>query len=260
MNRFHGAPTLSVITVCRNSGATIEDTIRSVAGQTYRNVEYIIVDALSNDTTLEIIRNHADAVHRLISEEDNGTYDAMNKGLALARGDIVGILNSDDRYVDNAVLDKVAQAFMARDIDALWGNIHFVSARNSGKIVRSWRSSPFTPGAFAEGWHPPHPAFFVKRSVYESCGYFDTRFKVSADFELMLRFLEKNRIKGYHLDEFLVNMRMGGASTGSIGNIITGNLNVLRAFRKNGIPVSPLYPFKRLVPKLRQFLIKGSHA
>ncbi|HIJ80593.1 MAG TPA: glycosyltransferase [Desulfuromonadales bacterium] len=258
MNRLNGAPTLSVITVCRNSQATIGETLHSVAGQTYKNVEHIIIDGLSTDATLEIIGNTVPHVQRILSEKDNGIYDAMNKGLALARGDIVGILNSDDRYVDNDVLGKVAQAFSALDIDAVWGNIHFVSARDSGKIVRSWRSSPFTPGAFAEGWHPPHPSFFVKKSVYESCGYFDTRFKVSADFELMLRFLEKNRIKGYHLDEFLVNMRMGGASTGSIRNIITGNLNILRAFKKNGIPVTPLYPFKRLVPKLRQFLIKGS--
>lgn len=243
---------ISIITATYNSSATIKDTIDSVLNQTYKNIEYIVVDGLSKDSTIDIVKEYEpkfEGKMRFISEKDNGIYDAMNKGISMATGDIVGILNSDDLYIDNNVLADIAQAFTTRDIDCLYGNLYFVDQHNINKIVRTWKGSQHHKGAFQKGWHPAHPTFYAKRIYFEKFGAFDTTFNVSADFELMLRFIEKHELKNYFLDRYFVRMRLGGESTGSIGKIIKGNKNVVRAFRKNGIKVSVFYPIKRLFPK-----------
>lgn len=241
---------LSLITVTYNSSKTLLDTFQSVLTQTYSEIEYIIVDGASKDNTVSIIKEYEPKFNgrmKWISEPDKGLYDAMNKGVRLATGDVVGILNSDDLFMDNNVLADIAHAFDG-NTDAIFGNLYFVNQEDVSQIVRVWKGSPYK--SFKSGWHPAHPTFYVRREAYEKYGAFDTTFDVSADFELMLRLIEKNGIRAKYLDRYMVRMRMGGESTGSIKNIIRGNKNILRAFRKNGIKVSPLYPVYRLLPKV----------
>lgn len=243
---------LSIITITYNSEKTLRDTINSVLKQTYQNIEYLIIDGASKDNTIAIIKEYEPLFKgrmKWISEPDKGIYDAMNKGICMATGDIIGILNSDDLYMDNNVLENIAHAFNQTKVDAVYGNLLFVEENNTNKIVRTWKGSQHNPGEFLKGWHPAHPTFYVKKEIYEKYGVFDTSFDVSADFELMLRFIEKHQISNYYLDRYFIKMRMGGESTGSIKKIIEGNKNVLRAFKKNGFKVSPFYPIIRLFPK-----------
>jgi glycosyltransferase involved in cell wall biosynthesis len=248
---------ISIITVCYNSEKYIESAIASVLGQTYENIEYIIVDGNSTDRTLDIIKAYEPKFNgrmRWVSEPDKGIYDAMNKGIAMSSGDIVGILNSDDIYFDSKVIEDVVQHLYLERTDSIYGNIIMVHPNNLHKTIRVWKSSAFKPNSFKKGWHPPHPSFFVKKRIYDTFGVFDATFDISADFELMLRFLEKHRVSTIYYDRMIVKMRMGGESTGSIRRIIRGNIGLMRSFKKNNIPISILYPFYRLVPKLLQFL------
>ena len=241
---------LSLITVTYNSSKTLLDTFQSVLSQTYSDIEYIIVDGASKDNTVSIIKEYEPLFQgrmKWISERDKGLYDAMNKGIRMATGDVIGILNSDDLFMDDKVLADIATAF-DEQTDAIFGNLYFVNQEDVNQIVRVWKGSPYK--SFKSGWHPAHPTFYVRREVYEKFGGFDTTFDVSADFELMLRLIEKHGIRTKYLDRYMVRMRMGGESTGSIKNIIRGNKNIFRAFRKNEIKVSPLYPVYRLLPKV----------
>ena len=241
---------LSLITVTYNSSKTLACTIESVLSQSYPNIEYIIVDGASKDNTVSIIKEYESKFQgrmKWISEPDKGLYDAMNKGIRMATGDVVGILNSDDLFMDNRVLEDIAKAFDV-STDAVFGNLYFVNQEDVNQIVRVWKGSPYK--SFKSGWHPAHPTFYVRREAYEKYGVFDTSFNVSADFELMLRLIEKHGIRTKYLDRYMVRMRMGGESTGSIKNIVRGNKNIFRAFRKNGIKISPLYPVYRLLPKV----------
>lgn len=247
---------ISIITATYNSSSSIADCINSVNGQSHPNIEHIIIDGASKDNTLEIINNTPNQVSKIISEPDQGIYDAMNKGIKLAKGDIVGILNSDDFYASDTIIEQIVETFKQTSCHSLYGNLDFVSANDTSKVIRHWRSSPFYPGSFAKGWHPPHPTFFVKREIYDKYGLFDTTLDISADFELMLRFLEKHKISTHYLDETIVKMRYGGESTGSISKIIKGNRNILKAFRKNRIKVSPFYVVNRLASKALQFIKK----
>lgn len=241
---------ISLITITYNSEKTLRDTILSVMSQSFTNIEYIIVDGKSKDKTLDIVKEYATQdLQRIsyISARDNGIYDAMNKGIRMATGDVVGILNSDDLFMDENVLSDIAKAF-DNETDAVFGNLKFVKGDDINTVVRIWKGSPYK--SFKGGWHPAHPTFYVRREVYEKYGMFDISFEVSADFELMLRLIEKWHIRTKYIDRYMVKMRVGGESTGSIKNIIKGNRNIMRAFRKNGISVSPFYPIIRLYPKV----------
>ena len=240
---------VSIITIAFNSAQTIRDTLTSVLSQSYSNIEYIIIDGASNDATVRIVKEYEPMFNgrlKWVSEPDKGLYDAMNKGIKMATGDVIGILNSDDLFYDSNVLRDIALAF-DENTDALFGNLYFVKSDDVHCIVRAWKGSTYS--SFKKGWHPAHPTFYVRREVYEKYGGFDTSFDVSADFELMLRFVEKNR-----LDRYMVKMRMGGESTRNIANIIKGNRNIIRAFRKNDIQVSWAYPIYRLFPKVVSLL------
>lgn len=245
---------ISIITATYNSEATIKDTLESVNAQTYPNIEHIIVDGASKDNTLDLVKKYGKRVSLIISEPDKGIYDAMNKGIKAATGDVIGILNSDDFYANNSIVEKIADIFKHIGCDSLFGNLDFVAEKNPNKIIRHWKSSPFIQGSFIKGWHPPHPTFFVRSEIYEKYGNFDTSFKVSADFELMLRFLEKYKISTYFLNETIIKMRYGGESTRSVKKIIIGNKNILKAFEKNGIKASPFYTICRFANKATQFL------
>lgn len=246
---------ISIITVSYNSALTIRDTIESVLSQSYSDLEYIIVDGRSKDSTVDIIKEYEPLFNgRMcwVSEPDNGLYDAMNKGLELASGDVVGLINSDDLFSDSRALEKVMKCFLENEpIDCVYADLYYVSQYDIRKIVRYWKTGQ--KRSFSRGWHPAHPTFYVKKSIYNKSGGFDLNFKLAADFELMLRLIEKEKISTVYYSEPLVRMRLGGATSKNLGNIKKGNIECIRAFKKNGIQISFFYPFYRLFPKLIQF-------
>jgi glycosyltransferase involved in cell wall biosynthesis len=250
---------ISIITVTYNSEATISDTLESVLKQTYLNYEYIIVDGLSRDKTIEIIKEYEpqfDGRMRWISESDKGIYDAMNKGFQMANGDVLMLINSDDLFIDKDSLKYIATAFVENPgVDAVYADLCYVAPNNTNKIIRRWKTKEQKP--FAKGWLPAHPTFYVKREIYQKYGYFDLEYKLAADFELMLRFVEKYKIELLYLPKYLVKMRYGGATSGSLKNIYLQNVECVRAFKKNGVKSSPLYIVYRFIPKIKQFFRKS---
>lgn len=219
---------ISIITVCFNSVETIKDTIRSVAEQNYPDVEHIIIDGGSTDGTKDIIAN-ATTVARYISEPDDGIYDAMNKGIARASGDIIGILNADDFYASEDVLEHVAMTFDEPGVDSCYADLVYVRQHDAQKIVRYWKSYPYKPGLFKRGWMPAHPTFFCRKSVYERYGNFDLNYTIAADVELLFRFLEKKRINSVYLPKTIIKMRLGGTTNQSWRNISIQNHEALSA-------------------------------
>lgn len=244
---------ISIITVCFNSAKTIEDTIQSIFSQDYPNVEYIIIDGGSKDATLDIVKNYSDNISHLISEPDKGIYDAMNKGIALATGDVVGILNSDDVYFDSQVLSHIAKAFEVTNADAVYGDLVYVASNNLHKVTRVWKSQPYTDGAFLKGWMPPHPTFYVKKSCYEQLGNYTLKLKSAADYELMLRFIHKHKLSVAYIPKTLVKMRVGGESNVSLKNRLRANKEDRMAWKMNGLKPHFYTLFLKPLSKLKQF-------
>ena len=247
---------VSVITVCFNSEATIEATIRSVLEQDYNDIEYIVVDGKSTDKTLAILEKYRGKISKLVSERDEGMYFAINKGIALATGDIVSILNSDDFFANDKIISRVVEEFKNTKADCLYGDLQYVSRKNTKKIIRHWKSKPFEPELFLKGWMPPHPTFFVKRKCYEQFGIFNTSFRISADYELMLRFLYKHRILTSYIPEVLVKMRTGGISNVTLMSRVKANREDRRAWKINGLKPGNFTLLAKPLSKLRQFLKK----
>ena len=246
---------ISVITVCYNSAETIGHTLRSVREQTYGNIEHIIVDGGSKDTTLAVVATEGQHVAKLVSEKDNGIYDAMDKGIALASGEIIGFINADDFYASPVVLTTLAAAFEKSGTDCCYGDLCYVSQDEPTRTVRYWRSADFVPGYFEKSWCPPHPTFFVRRSVYQRLGGFDLSFRIAADFELMARYLEVARISSHYIPEVLVKMRLGGTTNRSLSNIFKQNAEIRRAFSKNGLRSSLVsFVLNKLVSRVIQFV------
>lgn len=237
-----------------NCAATIADTIRSVAEQSFLDVEHIIIDGASKDNTLDEVRRAGGRVTTIVSEPDKGIYDAMNKGIARAKGEIIGFLNADDFYSSNQALQSVADA-MANGADSCHGDLCYVGQTDSTKVIRYWKSSKFSPRLFEKGWCPPHPTFFVRRAVYESFGVFRPEFGVASDVELMARLLEGAKISNVYIPHILVNMRMGGASNRSILGIFKQNMQVRRALRSLGLDFSLIkFAGHKLVSRGTQFI------
>ncbi|MEM7792004.1 MAG: glycosyltransferase family 2 protein [Verrucomicrobiota bacterium] len=224
---------VSIITVSYNSAATIASTVNSVLTQKGVELEYIVVDGASNDGTVDLIRSYGNRINKFVSEPDNGIYDAMNKGLSLATGEFVGILNSDDFYAHSSVLENVVKSFDDPELDCVYGDLDYVDAENTERVVRAWRSKPYEEGVFLRGWHPPHPTFFIRRRVYEALGGFNLGLRIAADYEFMLRVLERNNKSVSYLPEVLVKMRTGGASNRSIKNILLANRECVLAWKLN---------------------------
>ncbi|MBV2167046.1 MAG: glycosyltransferase [Kaistella sp.] len=244
---------ISIITVCWNSEKFISDAMQSVLDQDYTDIEYIIVDGASTDRTLEHIRKYQSKFGdrmKWISEKDKGIYDAMNKGIQMSSGEVIGILNSDDFYVDNKVISKVMSIFKNTRVDGVYANLFYVDPETL-KIKRKWITG--LQRSFSSGWHPAHPTFFVTKECYNRFGLFDTSLPIAADFELMLRFVEKNKIKLSYFSEFILKMRLGGESNKSIKNILKGNREILQAFKKNKIPYGIGYTPKRWISKIIQY-------
>lgn len=245
----------SLVTVTYNSAQTLRDTITSVLSQTHQAIEYIIIDGFSKDNTVAIIKEYEPLFNgrlKWVSEKDNGLYDAMNKGFRMATGDVIGIINSDDLLTEPTAIEKVVEAFKEHpDVDAVYADLYYVAQNDTSKIIRHWISG--SQRSFKYGWHPAHPTFYVKREVYQKYGLFDLDFKFAADFELMLRLIEKEHIRLFYLPEPLVRMRLGGTTSKNFTNIRKGNIECIKAFKKNGIKVSCLYTLFRLLPKLIQY-------
>lgn len=247
---------ISIITVCYNSEKYIRTAIESVLSQTYTAIEYIIVDGGSKDDTVSIIQQYEPKFNgrmKWVSARDNGLYDAMNKGIQMATGDVIGLINSDDLFCDTYAIEKVMNIFIANQkLDSVYADLYYVSQNDTDKIVRHWITGK--QKRFEYGWHPAHPTLYLKKEVYKNYGYFNLDLKLAADFEIMLRFLDKHNITTHYLQEPLVKMRLGGETNKSFKNIYNQNIECIKAFGLNGIPVNRLlYPFYRTIPKLLQF-------
>ncbi len=226
---------VSVITAVFSNKAFVTDAIESVLTQKNVDIEYIIVDGGSKDGTVEIVKSYGSRIHKFISEPDEGVYFALNKGIEMATGDIIALLHSDDFYAHPFVLSQVVEAFEKTNCDAVYSNLYYVKSNNINKIIRLWDSGDYKENSFFEGWMPPHPAFFAKRSVYQNFGSFNTTLKSAADYELMLRLIFKNKISLQYLPKFFVKMRTGGASNRSLLNRIKANMEDRKAWQINGL-------------------------
>lgn len=248
---------ITVITASLNCAGTIEDTITSILSQTHNDYEHLIIDGGSTDGMLDIIKRHSHGKMKVVSEPDDGIFDAMNKGIKMATGEVIGFINADDVLADETVLAQVSSAFKDPDVDGCYGDLIIVRRNNPGKIVRYWKSRPFSDGLFQRGWHPPHPAFFARKELYDRFGGFDTEFKIAADADLLIRLFLVHNIRTAYIPRLLVRMRNGGNSTGTLANIFKGNIEICRSFKKNKIKYSP---FKYFTSKIfviaKQFLTR----
>jgi len=226
---------VSIITITYNSELTLRDTIESVIHQSYSNIEYIIIDGQSTDGTLQIVDSYKNNITTLVSEKDNGLYDALNKGIALATGDIIGIIHSDDFYTDNFVIENIVKTFEQNNADAVYADLYYVDRDDANKIFRKWKSGNYKHGQFLNGWMPPHPTFFAKKSCYDKYGSFNLSLVSAADYELMLRFIHKHKIKLAYLPEFIIKMRVGGKSNISLKNRIRANNEDRKAWKINNL-------------------------
>ena len=243
---------VSIVTPAYNSADTIEDTLESVGSQSHEDIEHIVMDGGSSDGTQEIVRryNHA----RLVSQPDDGIYDAMNKGVEASAGEVVGILNSDDFYATDAAIGKVVEKFKETKADTCYGDLKYVDPENTERIVREWRAGSYKKSKLKYGWAPPHPTFFVRKEVYIKCGVFDLDFPIAADYELMLRFLRKCNVSVAYIPETLTYMRTGGNSGESLSKRIAGWKELRQAWHKHNLDVPWYFSITRPLFKVGQFL------
>lgn len=226
---------ISVITTVLNRRDTIQDALDSLARQDHADVEHIVVDGSSRDGTREILERNRARISTLVCEKDAGMYHALNKGIALATGDVIGFLHADDTLAHERVLSRIAHALADVRFDAAYGDLVYVSKRDTARVVRHWRAGPFSRSRLAWGWMPPHPTFYARRAVYERLGAFDTRHRIAADYDCLLRFLGKGGVVPAYLPEVLVRMRLGGASNGSLRRIVRKSWEDYRALRENEV-------------------------
>ena len=250
--------TISLITATYNSASTIADTLKSVLEQTYKDIEYWIIDGCSKDGTMDILRHYepmfGGKLH-IVSEPDRGIYDAMNKGIARATGDVVGLLNSDDYYTSNDALATIARFFSHNDADAIYGDIHFVNDSNPEKCVRYYSSALFRPWLLRFGFMPAHPSFYVRREVYRKYGTYSLDYKIASDYDLMVRLLYKHRIKATYIKKDFVTMRTGGISTKSVKNRLLISREDVKACRRNGLYTNIAFISVKYLYKVFEFKI-----
>jgi glycosyltransferase involved in cell wall biosynthesis len=243
---------VSLITVCYNSEKTLQRTIQSVLEQDYPHIEYIIVDGGSTDGTKEIIKRYEDQIDDWVSEPDQGIYDAMNKGIQKATGDIIGIINSDDFYPHEEVISQVVLAFQSNKTDVIYGDLLYVDSSDQNSIKRVWNSGEYSNKKLHQGWHPPHPTLFVRKEIYESYGTFDLNYKIAADYEFMLRLLLNQEIRIFYVPKVFVHMSEGGVSNQNLKNIMKANLECRQAWKKQGISKSLFFVLRKPFGKIKQ--------
>lgn len=229
--------------------------MQSVLGQTYKNIEYVIIDGSSKDNTVNLIKEYKDQLGHFVSEKDNGLYDAMNKGIQACTGDVIGILNSDDLYQDSQVIAAVMEEFKNdKVLDIVYGDLVYVKSNDTNTIVRNWKSKEYYKRFFENANVPPHPALFVRSKVYKEAGLFDLQFKLAADYELMLRMFKKHNFKSKYINRLIIKMRLGGATNQSYTNIVNQNKEILKAWKVNGLQ-APFYLMPlRIIKRLSQFI------
>lgn len=244
---------VSIITVCLNSERHLRDCIDSVRSQSYKNIEYIVIDGKSSDRTLDIIRQNKDVISHFISETDRGMYDAINKGIKLATGDIVGILNSDDMYASPDSVRNIVDCFRHAKTDAVYGDLVYVDPANGDQVTRFWKGKSYSRRRFCFGWMPAHPTFYVRRPLIEEYGLYENHFYTAADYEFMARYLYKHRCTATYLEEVLVKMRIGGMSNGSLKRRFRANRRDYLAMKRNNIPFSFFVSILKPISKLHQY-------
>jgi glycosyltransferase involved in cell wall biosynthesis len=249
---------VSIITTSFNSVTTINDTINSVLSQTYKNIEYIVVDGASKDGTIELIKSYGNRISKFISQPDNGIYEAINKGIKLATGDIIGILNSDDYFYDNFVIEKIVNSFYENNIEAVLGDVLFVNPKKKA-LVRYYSSKKFKPNKFKYGFMPAHPSFYAKKELFEKIGLYKPDYKIAADYELLIRFLYISKIKFRYLNMPFVIMRTGGISNKALSSNIILNREILRACKENGIKTNYFLIYSKYFIKVFEFFRKRIH-
>lgn len=245
--------TISIITAVYNRQSTIADAMRSLQAQRIADLEHVIQDGGSTDGTVDLVHSLADARTRIESDRDTGIYDALNKGIARATGDVIGLLHSDDLFAHDQVLARVAEAFDRGDIDGVYGDLEYVAKDDPSRVIRYWQSEPYRPALLKRGWMPPHPTLFLRREVFEQHGVYDTSFRIAADYDAMLRWLTKGQLRLAYIPEVLVKMRVGGESNRSLGRILKKSSEDYRALRRNGVGGVGTLAAKNL-SKLPQFL------
>jgi glycosyltransferase involved in cell wall biosynthesis len=248
---------VSIITVCFNSEATIRDTIDSVLGQDYPCIEYIIVDGASKDGTLEIVKGYGDKINIVISEPDKGIYDAMNKGIWAASGDVIGMLNSDDFYIDDSAVTQLINCMEGAATDTVYADLVMVDRKNTERVLRYYDSSIFRLERLRYGWMPAHPTFIVKRELYETYGGFSLDYSIAADFEMVVRLLYVEGASYAYLPAVVIKMRVGGASTRGLKSSWVLNREIVRACRANGLKTSLPRVLLKVPAKLLGYLRKS---
>ena len=246
--------TISVITVCYNSSATLEKCLQSVLNQDWPFIQHIVIDGASTDATLEILNSHRSHLSHLISESDKGIYDAMNKGLDLASGDVICFLNADDQYADKSILSRVAQQMNDHQLEALLGDVAFFHEKDPTRMIRRYRSDRFTPERLAWGWMPSHPGLFLKREIVEKVGRFKIDYKIAGDYEYVVRAFYGQNLHYEHMPLVLVHMQTGGASSQNWRARVLLNQEVLRACKENGVPTNMLKILSKYPAKLLELL------
>jgi glycosyltransferase len=246
-------PFVTIITAVKDARETVRDCMQSVQGQSYKNIEHIIIDGLSIDGTLEIVGEMRTSNTIVVSERDAGIYDAINKGLGIASGDVIGILHSDDVYENDFVIETVVQHLEANGCDSCYGDLVYVNKANKQRIVRYWSAGVFERNKFKRGWMPPHPTLFVRRSIYEKYGNFNLSLGSAADYELILRFLLKHRISTAYIPKVLVRMRFGGVSNASLRNRLRANSMDRKAWAVNGLKPYPWTTYLKPILKIGQY-------
>lgn len=247
---------VSLITVSYNSASCINTCIDSILEQDYTDIEYIIIDGASTDGTVDIVQSYGDQISQFVSEPDKGIYDAMNKGVKLATGDIVGLLNSDDLYANPQVISRVVEEFRRRETDTVYGDLVYIQDHNMDQVVRYYPGVDFHPNKLKKGMMPPHPTFFVKRELYENFGLFNTQYKICADFDLMVRLFHKHEVSYSYIPEVMVKMRTGGSSTQGLKSTLTINQEMLQSCRSHGIQTNLPTIYSKYFSKVFQLVKK----
>ncbi len=258
------APVVSIITVCFNSEKTIRNTIESVLSQDYPNIEYLIIDGGSTDNTLSIVREYDVRISRIVSERDHGIYDAMNKGISFASGEIIGMLNSDDIYINDHAVSELIKKMLSEDADSVFADLIIVDPDNLNKVIRYYDSSYFEPSKFKFGWMPAHPTFFVKKALYDKVGPYSLDYQISADYEMLIRLLWVQKASYTYLQKPVVRMRYGGASTADLSRNLLLNREIVQACRANGIYTNLFLVLLKIPAKLwgligKKFFSRGHH-
>jgi glycosyltransferase len=250
---------VSVITVCFNAAKEIDETIRSVMVQDHNNIEHIVVDGGSTDGTQERVKRYSECIAHFISEKDNGVYDAMNKGLRSATGEVVAFVNAGDMLATRNTVSYMVRAFGEQDADVIYGDALMVDPTDITKVKRFWKGGEYKRENFRKGWMPPHLGTYIRRAAYDRYGHFNTELKVSADYELMFRFLYKHRLKAHYVPKVLVRFRLGGVSNRSLSHVWRANVEVYKAWGMNGERVSPLIVLRKPLRKLGQMITRNQN-